>query len=35
MNRLFPAGTSVSHLAVYDWSSPDGLRGGSAHVHLA
>ncbi|MDQ3627227.1 MAG: cupin domain-containing protein [Actinomycetota bacterium] len=33
--RLFPAGTSVSHLAVYDWSSPDGLRGGSAHVHLA
>jgi mannose-6-phosphate isomerase-like protein (cupin superfamily) len=35
LNRLFPAGTSVSHLAVYDWSSPDGLRGGSAHVHLA
>ena len=32
---LFPAGTSVSHLSVYDWSSPDGLRGGSAHVHLA
>lgn len=32
---LFPAGTGVSHLAVYDWSSPDGLRGGSAHVHLA
>jgi mannose-6-phosphate isomerase-like protein (cupin superfamily) len=32
--RLFPAGTAVSHLAVYDWSSPDGLRGGSAHVHL-
>ncbi|MQA84553.1 MAG: cupin [Streptosporangiales bacterium] len=34
LSRLFPAGTAVSHLAVYDWSSPDGLRGGSAHVHL-
>jgi mannose-6-phosphate isomerase-like protein (cupin superfamily) len=33
--RLFPGGTAVSHLAVYDWSSPDGLTGGSAHVHLA
>lgn len=32
---LFPAGTSVSHLSVYDWSGPDGLHGGSAHVHLA
>jgi mannose-6-phosphate isomerase-like protein (cupin superfamily) len=31
----FPGGTSVSRLAVYDWSSPDGLRGGSAHAHLA
>jgi mannose-6-phosphate isomerase-like protein (cupin superfamily) len=30
----FPAGTAVSHLDVYDWESPDGLRGGSAHVHL-
>jgi hypothetical protein len=33
--RLFPAGTAVSHLAVYDWSGPDGVDGGSAHVHLA
>lgn len=33
--RLFPAGTAVSYLTVYDWSSPDGVRGGSAHVHLA
>jgi mannose-6-phosphate isomerase-like protein (cupin superfamily) len=33
--RLFPAGTAVSHLAVYDWSGPDGVVGGSAHVHLA
>jgi mannose-6-phosphate isomerase-like protein (cupin superfamily) len=31
----FPGGTGVTHLSVYDWSSPDGLRGGSAHVHLA
>lgn len=30
----FPGGTAVSQLTVYDWSSPDGLRGGSAHVHL-
>lgn len=33
--KLFPAGTAVSHLAVYDWAGRDGLRGGSAHVHLA
>jgi hypothetical protein len=32
---LFPAGTAVSHLTVYDWSGPDEARGGSAHVHLA
>ncbi|HEY2669118.1 MAG TPA: cupin [Rugosimonospora sp.] len=31
----FPGATAVTQLAVYDWSSPDGLRGGSAHVHLA
>jgi mannose-6-phosphate isomerase-like protein (cupin superfamily) len=29
-----PGATAVTQLAVYDWSSPDGLRGGSAHVHL-
>jgi mannose-6-phosphate isomerase-like protein (cupin superfamily) len=34
-DRLFPGGTGVTNLTVYDWSSPDGLRGGSAHVHLA
>jgi mannose-6-phosphate isomerase-like protein (cupin superfamily) len=33
--QLFPAGTAVTHLAVYDWAGPDGLTGGSAHVHLA
>jgi hypothetical protein len=31
----FPGGTSVSNLAVYDWLGPDGLHGGSPHVHLA
>jgi hypothetical protein len=25
----------VTVLDVYDWLAPDGLRGGSAHVHLA
>jgi hypothetical protein len=25
----------VTLLDVYDWETPDGLRGGSAHVHLA
>jgi hypothetical protein len=33
--RLFPGGTAVSLLSVYDWSGPDGVAGGSAHVHLA
>lgn len=32
---LFPAGTAVTFLTVYDWSGPDGVTGGSAHVHLA
>ncbi|MEE1927423.1 cupin [Streptomyces sp. TRM 70351] len=31
----FPGGTAVSGLTVYDWPAPDGLRGGSPHVHLA
>lgn len=29
----FPGGTSVSHLCVYDWEAPDGLHGGSPHLH--
>ncbi len=33
--NTFPGGTGVTHLDVYDWSSPDGRCGGSAHVHLA
>src|SRR5215470_17457862 len=31
----FPGATGLSVLDVYDWPCPDGLRGGSAHVHLA
>jgi mannose-6-phosphate isomerase-like protein (cupin superfamily) len=31
----FPGGTALTVLDVYDWVAPDGLRGGSAHVHLA
>lgn len=31
----FPGGTSVTLLDVYDDEAPDGLRGGSPHMHLA
>ena len=31
----FPGATGVTVLDVYDWIAPDGLPGGSAHVHLA
>jgi mannose-6-phosphate isomerase-like protein (cupin superfamily) len=31
----FPGATGVTMLEVYDWAGPDGLRGGSAHVHFA
>jgi len=31
---VFPGGTSVSHLRVYDWPAPDALGGsGSPHFH--
>jgi mannose-6-phosphate isomerase-like protein (cupin superfamily) len=30
-----PAGVGLSRLSVYDTPGPDGLRGGSAHVHLS
>ena len=33
--RAFPGGTGVTLLEVYGWPCPDGLRGGSAHIHLA
>jgi mannose-6-phosphate isomerase-like protein (cupin superfamily) len=31
----FPGATALTVLDVYGWVAPDGLRGGSAHVHLA
>ncbi|MFE5407498.1 cupin domain-containing protein [Microbacterium sp. NPDC056569] len=31
----FPGATSVTLLDVYDDAAPDGLRGGSPHLHLA
>lgn len=31
----FPGGIGVSHLRVYDTEAPDGLRGGTPHVHTA
>ncbi len=30
---LLPGGTSVSHVKVYDTVGPDGLAGGSPHLH--
>jgi mannose-6-phosphate isomerase-like protein (cupin superfamily) len=32
---VFPGGTAVSGLQVYEWAAADGLCGGSPHVHLA
>ena len=32
---VFPGGTAVSGLHVYEWAADDGLCGGSPHVHLA
>jgi hypothetical protein len=33
---VFPGGTSVSHLRVYDWPAPDAPGGsGSPHFHMA
>lgn len=31
----FPGGTGVTRLNVYTWDSPDGLCGGSPHLHTA
>jgi mannose-6-phosphate isomerase-like protein (cupin superfamily) len=31
----FPGGTSITHLKVYDTLGPDGLAGGSPHMHFA
>ncbi|GLJ61771.1 hypothetical protein GCM10017576_19010 [Microbacterium barkeri] len=30
----FPGGTSLSHLDIYDGAAPDGICGGSPHMHL-
>ncbi|PZG02098.1 cupin domain-containing protein [Micromonospora deserti] len=35
MSHAFPGGTSVSHLAVYNSTCPDGLIGGTPHLHTA
>jgi mannose-6-phosphate isomerase-like protein (cupin superfamily) len=35
MTVPFPGATSVSLLDVYSWEAPDGLPGGSPHVHTA
>ncbi|MFC0672726.1 cupin domain-containing protein [Brachybacterium hainanense] len=32
---VLPGGTSSTRLRVYPWEAPDGLRGGTPHVHLA
>ena len=34
-DQQFPGATGVTLLDVYDWPTADGLRGGSAHIHLA
>jgi mannose-6-phosphate isomerase-like protein (cupin superfamily) len=31
---MFPGGVAVSRVSVYDWEAPDGLRGGSPHMHF-
>ena len=33
--RAFPGATSITRLSVYDSAGPDGLRGGSPHLHTA
>ena len=35
VDLAFVGGTALTVLDVYDWVAPDGLPGGSAHVHLA
>src|ERR1700722_10471203 len=33
--EAFPGGIGVPHLGVYDSPAPDGLAGGSPHMHFA
>ena len=35
MMPVLPGGIGVTHLKVYDTRTPDGLSGGSPHVHFA
>ncbi|MGI5149378.1 cupin domain-containing protein [Plantactinospora sp. CA-294935] len=35
MSKTFPGGTSVTHLDVYTSTCPDGLAGGTPHLHTA
>jgi mannose-6-phosphate isomerase-like protein (cupin superfamily) len=35
MTTTFPGGTSITFLGVYQDAAPDGLAGGSPHLHLA
>ncbi len=35
MTPAFPGGTSVSRLSVYSGACPDGLAGGTPHIHTA
>lgn len=35
MTNAFPGGTSVTRLSVYSGACPDGLRGGTPHMHTA
>ncbi|RAJ69807.1 hypothetical protein K378_00963 [Streptomyces sp. Amel2xB2] len=30
-----PGGIGLSHVSAYDWEAPDGVCGGSPHIHLA
>ncbi|OEV10093.1 cupin domain-containing protein, partial [Streptomyces nanshensis] len=30
-----PGGIGLSHVSAYDWEAPDGMCGGSPHIHLA
>ncbi|MGN8026357.1 cupin domain-containing protein [Microbacterium sp. 22242] len=34
-SSTFPGGTSLSHLDIYSGQAPDGMCGGSPHMHLA
>ncbi|MEU4472492.1 cupin domain-containing protein [Micromonospora sp. NPDC023888] len=35
VTRAFPGGTGLSHLSVYNSACPDGLAGGTPHLHTA